>query len=222
MAARKTGTKLPRHFWFYVAMGLGAVSGGVSAFLAPQLAILIAVNVFFAAYVATTWLQVPRLDAAFLKRHAEVEDAPAPLILLVTVMAVAVSVASLFVALAGGIADAPAIVLGIASVVLGWLAIHTMWAMHYAFEYYAAPEASPGRGPKGAIVGGLGFPGADEPDAIAFLYFAYVIGMTAQTSDTEITSNGMRRIVTVHGVFSFFFNTVIVASAVNIVLSLGS
>ena len=109
--------------------------------------------------------------------------------------------------------------LSVASVVLGWFAIHTMWAMHYAFEYYDEPEASSGKR-KRQVVGGLEFPGGEDPDGTAFLYFSYVIGMTAQTSDTTVTSNAMRRLVTLHGVFSFFFNTILVAAAVNIVVSL--
>ncbi len=119
-------------------------------------------------------------------------------------------------------ADVLDIVLGTLSVVLGWLAVHTVWAMHYAFEYYDVPEASGSKGKGGPVVGGLGFPGNDEPDGSAFLYFSYVVGMTAQTSDTNVTSNAMRRIVVLHSVFSFFFNTVIVAAAVNIVVSLGN
>jgi uncharacterized membrane protein len=114
-----------------------------------------------------------------------------------------------------------AIALGAASVVLGWFAVHTMWAMHYAFEYYDEPKTSP-KGAKRGVEGGLEFPGGEEPDGTAFLYFSYVIGMTAQTSDTAVTSNAMRRLITLHSVFSFFFNTVIVAAAVNIVVSLGS
>jgi len=54
-------------------------------------------------------------------------------------------------------------------------------------------------------VGGLDFPGGKEPNGVAFVYFAYVIGMTAQTSDTGVTSNNMRRLVLTQGVFSFFF-----------------
>jgi uncharacterized membrane protein len=44
---------------------------------------------------------------------------------------------------------------------------------------------------------------------------------TAQVSDVEVTSNGMRRLVLLHGIFAFLFNTVIIAVAVNIVVSLG-
>jgi uncharacterized membrane protein len=94
--------------------------------------------------------------------------------------------------------------------------LHTMWGMHYAWEYYASDkgrDADPSRG--------LKFPGEDDPDGSDFVYFAMVVAMTAQTSDTDVTSRSMRRIVMVHSLFSYLFNTVIVAAAVNIVVSFG-
>ena len=113
-------------------------------------------------------------------------------------------------------------VLGIASVVLGWLCVHTMLAFHYAYEYYGTDTSSP-KGPDGHRhhVGGLDFPGKEAPDALSFLYFSFVIGMTAQVSDVEVTSNSMRKLVLVHGILAFFFNTVILAAAVNVVVALG-
>jgi uncharacterized membrane protein len=221
MADRKSRRPAPRHLGFYVAVTLGVLSGGGGLALAPALALAIGANVFFAAYIVMTYWQLPHLTAEFLKKHAAEEDAPAPFILFVTICAVVASVVSLIAALAmGDQAAGAAIVLGVVSVILGWLAVHTMWAMHYAFEYYDRPEAS-GKAKGKEVVGGLDFPGGDEPDGTAFLYFSYVIGMTAQTSDTAVTSNAMRRIVTFHSIFSFLFNTVIVAAAVNLVVSLG-
>ena len=85
--------------------------------------------------------------------------------------------------------------LGAISVVLGWFAVHTMWAMHYAFEYYQAPDEEQGRPKSGKVQAGLEFPGGEDPNGVAFFYFAYVVGMTAQTSDTAITTNAMRRLV---------------------------
>ncbi|HCH72874.1 MAG TPA: DUF1345 domain-containing protein, partial [Ochrobactrum sp.] len=55
-----------------------------------------------------------------------------------------------------------------------------------------------------------------------FAYFAYVIGMTAQTSDTSVTTPAMRRITLLHSIVSFFFNTVLVAASVNVAVALGS
>jgi uncharacterized membrane protein len=222
MTDRKSRRPAPRHLGFYVAVALGVLAAVAAMIVAPPLALVIGANVFFAGYIAMTYLQLPHLTAEFLKKHAADEDAPAPFILFVTICAVVASVVSLIAALAmGDQAAGTAIVLGVLSVILGWLAVHTMWAMHYAFEYYDRPEASGGKGSARGVVGGLDFPGGDEPDGTAFLYFSYVIGMTAQTSDTAVTSNAMRRIVTFHSIFSFLFNTVIVAAAVNLVVSLG-
>lgn len=216
---KKFGTL--RHRGFYISLGLGVVAGLVTLILSRSMALVVGVNVFFVAYLALTALAAPKLTAEFLKKHAAEEDAPAGFILLVMFAAVVVSAVSLFLVLWGGSDLAPVqLGLGVTSVVLGWFATHTMWALHYAFEYYQAPEASAGKGKKDAVVGGLDFPGDDDPDGIAFIYFSYVVGMTAQTSDTEVTSNAMRKLVTLQGVFSFFFNTVLVAAAVNIVVSL--
>jgi uncharacterized membrane protein len=92
--------------------------------------------------------------------------------------------------------------------------------MHYAYEFYGRPDAGEPSSRRDGAAGGLEFPGVEQPDGTAFLYFSYVVGMTAQTSDTAVSSNAMRRIVGLHAVFSFFFNTVIVAGAVNIVVAL--
>jgi uncharacterized membrane protein len=212
------GIGAPRHRGFYFALAAGIAGGAAVLLFAPPLALVVGVNLFFAVYLAFTGLAARKLSAEFLRKHAAEEDAPAPIILVVMAAAVAVSAVSLFLVLMDDRAVLP-VTLSVASVVLGWFAIHTMWAMHYAFEYYEQPEASPGGGHR-QVVGGLEFPGGDDPDGTAFLYFSYVIGMTAQTSDTSVTSNAMRRLVTLHGVFSFFFNTVLVAAAINIVVSL--
>ncbi len=210
----------PRHLGFYAAVGAGIVAAAICALLQPRLALLVGANLFFLSYLVLATTQIFRMDAAFLRRHAAEEDAPALLILIVMLVAVAVSAISLFIVLFDGQKAAMLeLALSVLSVVLGWFAIHTMWAMHYAYEYYQAGKTAP-KGKKGDIVGGLGFAGGEEPDGTAFLYFSYVVGMTAQTSDTSVTSNAMRRLVTVHGVFSFFFNTIIVAAAVNIVITL--
>jgi uncharacterized membrane protein len=96
--------------------------------------------------------------------------------------------------------------------------IHVMWGMHYAWEYYEAPEENTGD----EQVGGLKFPGGQDPCGIDFMYFSLVVAMTAQTSDTNVTSSKMRRVVTGHSLFSYLFTTVFIAASVNIVMSLGN
>jgi uncharacterized membrane protein len=79
-----------------------------------------------------------------------------------------------------------------------------------------------GRDKRGKPAGGFEFPGTGRPQGWDFLYFSTVIGMTAQTSDTSVTTAHMRRIVLAHSIVSFFFNTVIVAAAVNLAVSFGN
>lgn len=101
-----------------------------------------------------------------------------------------------------------------ATLLLSWLVTHVLFALRYAHEYYERASEP------GTVQGGLAFPGGEPPDYWDFVYFAFVLGMTFQVSDVEITSCKLRRLATVHGVVSFVFNTVIVALTVNIASSL--
>jgi len=100
------------------------------------------------------------------------------------------------------------IVLGTGSILLSWLFMNSIFAMHYAHGYY---------GNLGAAHRGLDFPGEEEPDYWDFTYFAVVIGMTFQVSDVQITSRHLRRMALLHGVIAFFMNVFIIAMTVNIV-----
>ena len=67
--------------------------------------------------------------------------------------------------------------------------------------------------------GGLEFQERGQPDYWDFAYFSFTIGMTSQTSDVAVTSRQMRRLTLIHGILSFFFNTAVLAMAINIVAS---
>ncbi len=102
------------------------------------------------------------------------------------------------------------------SIVIAWLVTHTLFGLHYAHLYYGDSDG----GKKGGHRGGLAFPGDEAPDYWDFLYFAFVVGMTCQTSDVGITRRQLRRLTLLHGVVAFFFNTVILAMSINIAASL--
>jgi uncharacterized membrane protein len=103
----------------------------------------------------------------------------------------------------------------IISVILSWLLIHTIFAIRYAHLYYLAKK-NPGTNP----TGGLLFTTNDAPDYFDFAYFSFVIGMTFQVSDIQITSRHIRRIVLGHALLSFIYNTVILALTINIIFGL--
>jgi uncharacterized membrane protein len=102
--------------------------------------------------------------------------------------------------------------LGVLSVVLSWLFLNVMFAVHYAHGYY---------GDFGKKHAGLEFPDTPEPDYWDFAYFSIVVGMTFQVSDVQITSKYLRRVVLLHSVIAFFFNVFIIAITVNIVAGQG-
>jgi uncharacterized membrane protein len=206
-----------RHWNFYLAVIAGAFAAVVTLLLFPDLFPAAAASIFSLTYLVLTARDMPHLTPDYLRQHAADEDAPPLVVFLLTIGIVVYITVALFMVVNAGEPTPWRIGLGILSVVLGWLMIHAMWGMHYAWEYYEAPET----GGKLDQRGGLDFPGKDLPDGMAFISFSLVVAMTAQTSDTEISDNKMRRIVTGHSLFSYLFNTVAVAAAVNIVVSLG-
>jgi uncharacterized membrane protein len=101
-------------------------------------------------------------------------------------------------------------VLTITAVMAAWLLMHTVFTLHYAHLYYGAGS----RGTEG----GLEFPGQEQqPDYLDFAYFAFVIGMTAQTADISISGRRLRRLALLHGLLAFGFNTAVVALTVSAV-----
>ena len=149
-------------------------------------------------------------SVAQMKRKAAAQDEGARAILILSAVAAMASLGAIFAELAviqrtdphyglyGGLA--------VGTVVLSWAFIHTIFALHYAHDYYG-----------GRHKGGLRFPEDSEPDYWDFVYFSFVIGMTFQVSDVAVTQKSIRRAVVAHGALSFFFTTAVVAMMVNIV-----
>ncbi|MDP4215530.1 MAG: DUF1345 domain-containing protein [Bacteroidota bacterium] len=103
----------------------------------------------------------------------------------------------------------------IAGVTFSWILLHTIFSFHYAHQYYGDHASR-----KGEIAGGLIIPEETHPDYLDFVYFSFVIGMTFQVSDIQISARSIRRLVLLHGLLSFVFNTVIVALTINAVVEL--
>jgi len=208
---------LHHHLRFYAALAAGLAVWAVLQGLAPSLSLVAAGDAFFGIYLASTVMFVTRLKASDIRKRASVEDEGIVLVVLITLTAISLSIASIF-AILSQVPAAGALQLGlaIASVPLGWLTFHSVAALRYAHLYYArsSDEAS---GTQDA--GGLAFPGTREPGAWDFFYYAFVVGMTAQVSDVQVLNTRMRRLTLAHGLASFIFNTVILALAVNMAVA---
>ena len=105
----------------------------------------------------------------------------------------------------------------ITGVSCSWILLHIMFTYRYAHIYYGDSATR-----KHEHAGGLEIPEEKWPDYLDFAYFSFVIGMTFQVSDIQISSRVMRRLVLLHGLVSFLFNTVIVALTINVVVDFKS
>jgi len=175
--------------------------------------------VCYLALITTTIMACATPQA--MRRRAEILQAGRWVMLVVTSLAAAASLVAI-ATLLGNMHDLPRgqlalhVALGAFTIVPSWAFLHTMYALDYAHGYYYRPDHHDRSKPPG----GLGFPGETHPDYWDFLYFSFVIGMTCQVSDVTVQAKPMRRLVLVHGVLAFFFNTVVLALAINITASL--
>jgi uncharacterized membrane protein len=169
---------------------------------------LIAWDVTVVLYLAGACLRFAQSDASHIRGHAIAADDGRIAILILTAGAALASLVAIVSDIGASSRGAPQIGLAVGTIVLSWAMVHTTFALHYAHDYYRA------RTP-----GGLKFPGDDKPDYWDFVYFSFVIGMTAQVSDVAITDRGIRRTATAHGIVAFVFNTALLALMVNIAAS---
>lgn len=150
------------------------------------------------------------------RRAAEDDEGAVALLILTGISGLAIMgaiIAELGIAkIAGQPRSGYGVAIAMTTIFVSWAFVHTIFALHYAHEYYGA------RGDR--AIGGLTFPGRQPPDYWDFLYFSLVIAMTSQVSDVVITSKVIRRIVTIHGALAFFFNVAVFALTVNIVSNL--
>jgi len=179
--------------------------------------LLIGWNIGVAIYLGLTHTMIMRCDVERIRKRAAEQDEGAFAILLLSVGATLASLVAIVFEL-GGSKQAPhdqtviQALLAMATILLSWAFVHTIFSIHYAHEYYGER--------RDGILGGLIFPGEKEPDYWDFLYFSLVIGMTSQVSDVAVTSKVIRHVVSMHGVLSFFFNLVVLALTVNMISSL--
>ena len=173
--------------------------------------LLIAWDTFAGLYLVLAYIMIFRCGLAHIRRNAALQDDGRFLILLMSALGAFASIAAIVFELGASNRSAPQLTLATLTIALSWATVHTIFALHYAHDYY-----------RGAKPGGLQFPSGDQHDHADywdFVYFSFVIGMTAQVSDVGITDKIIRRTATVHGIISFVFNTALVALMVNIAAS---
>lgn len=201
-------------------LAYGTVAGSLSLALPLPLEwgtrALLAWTVGVAVFLVLAWWLAVEFDPARTRQRTQSQDEPSVVLFLVLLLTVGASLAAIAFMLqqASGMSQRDArlhIALAMLALAASWLFIHTIFAFRYAHRYYQEEMQGEADGP------GLKFPGALDPDYFDFLYHAYVVGMTSQVSDVNVTSREMRRLTTVHSVLSFAFNMLVLALSINVV-----
>jgi uncharacterized membrane protein len=192
----------------------GLAVGVAAALLTEwQLGLLIGIDAATLSWVARVWRRIWPLHADHTAALAKREDptrAEADLLLLTAAVGSLVAVTIVLVKAAHTSNGRDWLVaLGLASVALAWLLVHTVFTLRYARQYFDGQD------------GGIDFNQTEPPTYRDFAYLAFTIGMTFQVSDTDLQTNELRRTALRHGLLSFLFGTGIVATTINLIASLG-
>jgi uncharacterized membrane protein len=173
-------------------------------------------NVFSLTLLILSWVVVLVRPVEKIREFSRREDGSLLYVFLVILISAFISmftVLLLFISKDIGAMDEILYFLAaIPSMLFSWAIIHTAFAFHYAHIYYDDSDNDPK-----THAAGLDFPGEKKPDYRDFAYFSFVIGMTFQVSDVQITSRKIRRLALVHGLISFALNTFVVALTINLI-----
>jgi uncharacterized membrane protein len=182
-----------------------AVYLGLRRFGPSALAGLLAWDAFVLCFLFVTHRVLADHSIDSMRRRAATLDTRTLVIMFLVVTAACVSLYGISRSL-DALPGHPVLRVALAGLTVfgSWSLIHTVFAIHYAHLYYTPPE------------GGLIFPGTPDPNYYDFLYYSFVVGMTCQVSDVQVAESGLRRLTLIHGVLSFFFNTVILVLAVGV------
>ncbi|MEP6835194.1 MAG: DUF1345 domain-containing protein [Gemmatimonas sp.] len=209
------------HLPAYVRLFAAVLIGISSAFALPgdwprAVRLVASWDGFAITALLTTWFTILSLRPAHIRRVARIEDPSRMLALVLVVLGAGAAMLAVLVLLQSSMNMVPshktgAIILALSAVVLAWLLIHTVFTLRYAHLYHGVNDGE----------GGLDFPGNETcPEYLDFAYFAFVIGMTAQTSDIAVTTRRMRINALIHGIISFAFNTAVVALSIGVLTTL--
>lgn len=218
---QKVFLRLDAHHRLLISLGVSAIVLFFtwSNFTAPT-TVLITWIAFGLCVIIMDWIIILTAHPAEIRKIASIEDSSRTLIFLFVIVASLMSLLAIMLLLLSTKNQSDAVVtarvlLAMASVIVSWWLVHTIFTLRYAHMYYAT---DPDDDKKLKHLGGLEFPGDEkEPDYLDFVYFSFVVGMTFQVSDVEISARSIRRLAWLHGLISFAFNTAIVALSINVI-----
>ena len=183
--------------------------------------ILMSWEAFTICLIVMDWITFSITKTDQIRQQARIQDSSRTVIFLIILISTLASFLAilLLIVTKGKFRTQQSIhlIVAVAGLILSWFLIHTIFTLRYAHIYYDDDDDHPETHAAGLI-----FPGDDKPDYKDFAYFAFVIGMTFQVSDVQVTSKRLRRLVLLHGILAFGYNTIMIALTINLIAGFGN
>ncbi|MDQ6844386.1 MAG: DUF1345 domain-containing protein [Bacteroidota bacterium] len=181
--------------------------------------LMIGWDVFSFCLVVMSWITFSITTSQHIREQAKVQDSSRVLIFITILISTFASFLAVLLLIISKkdfkSTETFHTIIAIAGMLFSWFLIHTIFTYRYAHIFYGDDEEKPN-----THAGGLDFPDDKKPDYLDFAYFSFVLGMTFQVSDVQVTSKRLRRFALLHGILSFIFNTVMIALTINIIAGL--
>ena len=198
-----------------IALVIGVLAGAAVAVVLGIAAGLLA-GWSALALVSAVWtlLQVWGMNAAETRDHATAEDPGRRVARTVAIVGSIVSLGAVAAVVlhsrhSNGIDAYLLAGISVLSVVSSWVLIQTDYMLRYAKEYYEDDAR------------GIDFNQPEDPEYSDFIYFAVGLGIAYQVADTNISRNGIRRIVIAQTLLGYLFGAGIIATTINLIAGLG-
>ncbi|MEO6838527.1 MAG: DUF1345 domain-containing protein [Ginsengibacter sp.] len=200
--------------------------GGIVYFIVDRTAfdtlthLMIGWDVFSVCMIAISWITFITTNSKDIREFCKIQDSSRSIIFIIILISTLASFLAVLLLIITHKSGKPPeewrLIIAIAGMFFSWFLIHTIFTLRYAHIYYGDHVAKPG-----TQAGGLEFPGDSKPDYLDFAYFSFVLGMTFQVSDVQITSQRLRKMAMFHGLISFGFNTIMIALTINLIAGYG-
>jgi uncharacterized membrane protein len=191
-----------------------------SSGMPDQLVYMLLFDLFIGVLICFSWVTFFITPYEELRGQAKEQDGSRIVVFILLLLCTCASMYSVVVLLLEDTGNKQTknieLIAAVTGMLLSWILVHTVFTFRYAHMYYANHKTKPGSDAEG-----LEFPGNEKPDFPDFAYFSFVLGMTFQVSDVEISQKSIRRLALLHGFVSFLYNTTIIGLTINILAGRG-
>lgn len=183
--------------------------------------VMIGWNAFSLSMIVMSWITFSITTSKQIRMQAKIQDSSRVIIFIIVLISTFASFLAVILLLLTKkeykSSETLHLIIAITGMLLSWVLVHTIFTLRYAHIFYGDDEVKPQ-----THAAGLEFPDDKEPDYLDFAYFSFVLGMTFQVSDVQVTSKRLRRLAMLHGILAFGYNTTTIALMINLIAGYGN